>query len=466
MVRICFLIAGLIILALDGPTTATAASVKENNTQVETWNAFANSLVAIHRHWEKTRNVKQSVRIGGYSRMPDFYREVTMTDQVTGLMLSRVKLERENPENVHSIDVFFYDDKGRVTVDYTATYLTDFRNAPIQALVNLHAYNGDLWAFRQFSASGERMFERCEGTYFDEPVEIWRDEGDILVGDDNIREDFYLTCFSSLPLTGNTYLDPKNLVPEIQKLAQQEKESKAADADFHDKTERRIQELSMQIDIAPKNAGPYFERGNALFLLHRFDESIDDFTRAIQLDDTLDKAYFGRGMALGRAGRLNEAIADFGVFIRRHPDSSIAYTKRGVRHIWNRDFKNAEKDLTRAVELDNNNAEAHDDLGVVLAQSGRLEKALEHFLKARAINPGYQKVHHNLAMVYFIADDLKSALASADAALDLNPDTRGTLTLKAEILDAMGLKEQAQSIRERAEFLPESLGPSERSTIQ
>ena len=73
-------------------------------------------------------------------------------------------------------------------------------------------------------------------------------------------------------------------------------------------------------------------------------------------------------MALGRMGLVYEGIADLGVFIQRHPDSSVAYTKRGVRNIWRNNLVEAERDLTRAVQLDPFNAEARDDLGVVHAK--------------------------------------------------------------------------------------------------
>ena len=60
-----------------------------------------------------------------------------------------------------------------------------------------------------------------------------------------------------------------------------------------------------------------------------------------KLDDKQDNAYFGRGMALGRMGLVDEGIADLSVFILRHPESSVAYTKRGVRSIWRNNLPEA-----------------------------------------------------------------------------------------------------------------------------
>ncbi len=85
-------------------------------------------------------------------------------------------------------------------------------------------------------------------------------------------------------------------------------------------------------------------------------------------------------MALGRAGRIEEGIQFLTVYIRRNPGDSHAYTKRGVRHIWNGDLKAAKRDLTRAIELDPGNAEAHAQRAVHLLQQPQLGHSLAFLL--------------------------------------------------------------------------------------
>ena len=95
-----------------------------------------------------------------------------------------------------------------------------------------------------------------------------------------------------------------------------------------------LKEYNLLIIAEPNFAVLYTLRGDAYYALNDFDGATENYTRAIKLDAKQDKAYFGRGMALGRVGRVDEAIADLSVFIQRHPESSVAYTKRGVRNIW------------------------------------------------------------------------------------------------------------------------------------
>ena len=222
-----------------------------------------------------------------------------------------------------------------------------------------------------------------------------------------------------------------------------------------DELTQEVAQLSRLIQAKPTQAALYARRGAAWFKLREFDKAIEDFSAALKLNDKLDEAWFGRGMALGRNDQVDEGIVDLGVYIHRHPTSSLAYTKRGVRHLWKGDLENAEQDLTRAIALNSKNAEAHDDLGVIYAQRRDYEKAAQHFQATIRSEPSYQKAYHNLAMVHYLTERNKLALAVVDQALQLAPDARDSLLLKGAILEALGRHAEARTLKDDAEFLPQ-----------
>ena len=229
----------------------------------------------------------------------------------------------------------------------------------------------------------------------------------------------------------------------------------AAMADTREQAIEKISQLSKQISAEPERADHYLKRGDAHYLLNNLELAIADYAKAISLDDKQDEAYFGRGMALGRRGAIDEGIADLSVYLKRHPESSVAYTKRGVRYIWKGDFDSAARDLSNAVTLDPHNAEAHDDLGVIYAQKGKNSLAAKHFLTTIQLDHTYQKAYHNLAMVYHLSGLQQEALDVLNAGLELNPENRNSMLLKATILSALGRKDDAQAAGNIAEFLPE-----------
>jgi tetratricopeptide (TPR) repeat protein len=239
-----------------------------------------------------------------------------------------------------------------------------------------------------------------------------------------------------------------------------------ASAEFQTREEAlaALQQYNRLIEAAPGVAVFYTQRGDAYYALNDLYAAMENYTAAIKLDDRQDQAFFGRGMALGRMGLVDEGISDLDVYIQRHPNSSVAYTKRGVRNIWRNRLAEAERDLTRAIELDPDNAEAHDDLGVVHAKRSRIGLAAKHFSTAIRLDPGYQKAYHNLAICFHLRGQNREALEIVDAGLLLDPDSRDSLLLKSTVLQALGRPDEAKAVAEHAEFLPES-NWSERSGV-
>jgi hypothetical protein len=79
--------------------------------------------------------------------------------------------------------------------------------------INFHAYNGDTHAFRQFTASNERFFEKCEGTFEGKPVRIMLGVDDLIAyegePDTPMTTPAYQHCFKGLPATADGYLVPR-----------------------------------------------------------------------------------------------------------------------------------------------------------------------------------------------------------------------------------------------------------------
>lgn len=191
-------------------------TMKEDKSHVRTWNDFANDLVKLHKRQIQDRDIDKKTQVGGYANHPDFFIQEEYVDKKTGKLLSRLQWEKEQSENIHSIEVFVYDDQGRVVRDYSASYLPNYRNAPSQTLIFLHNYNEGVHAFRSFDASGERIFERCQGTFQGKEFDLRLDEDELSDASYEKREfnkgimttPKYQHCFGDLEETADLYLQP------------------------------------------------------------------------------------------------------------------------------------------------------------------------------------------------------------------------------------------------------------------
>ena len=441
------------LICLPVMVMANSPSVMQvDQAQVTHWNQFVDDLYLLHQAQLQGKEIRTQSETGGYANYPDFFVETRYYDAATGLLLSRVQRESKHPDLIHLIEVNVYDDKQQLQRDYLAAYLPEHRNAPIQTLINLHAHQQGLHAFRQFDASGERIYEQCQGQFANKSVFISLDEDELVSGPAQRKKildsPVYQQCFAAIPMRADEFLQPvQGSTPSLIAVM--------ARPYSEDEVQSHIEELSQFLEAAPANTAYLVQRGNLYFVIHDFDLAILDFTDAIQHDKTVDDAYFGRGMALARNGQLAEGIADLTEYIRRQPESSVAYTKRGVRYLWSDEDKKAEADFRQALRLNPDNAEAHDDLGVIYARRGEYPRAIRHFSQTLRIDPSYIKARHNLAMVYYISGQDNEALANVDMVLAVTPQARDSLLLKAEILQQLGHVSAAAAIKQEAEFLPE-----------
>jgi len=441
-------------LILTGLNVYAVSAMKEDSQHVRVWNTFAEDLYQLHQSLISASSIRTEEEMGGYAENENFFKETRYYNSDSGKILSRIQRETENKNNIHLIEVFLYDEQDRVKLDYLAVYLPEFRNAPIQTLINLHHYNDTLHAFRQFDASGARIYEQCQGTLFKDVVFISLEEDEIyrrsseVVNDSEANQ--YLSCFEFIPKTAANYLNPKKFKSEFNQPVNT-KQTITSDDEFS----KELQELNNQIDADVQNGTAFVKRGDIYFKRHEFENAVNDYTAAIKLDKNLDEAYFGRGMALGRQGLVQQGIQDLSVYIQRHPYHSRAYTKRGVRYIWLGNTAAAKKDMLQAIQLDISNAEAHDDLGVIYASEDNFDKAVYHFKQSIYYDRSYQKAYHNLALAYVVTERYTQALNQVDKGLSLDNNNRNTLLLKSTILEKLGKTQEANAIREHAEFLPE-----------
>lgn len=424
--------------------------------QIEVWNGFANTLYRLHKNTVSGVGVEKTTIIGNYGGElfgHIKYTQSEYTRKEDSRLVSRIRKIKNEQGNFHTLEIFIYDEHGRVVRDYVAAYLPAFRNAPYQTLINLHYYDDDLHAYRQFDASGTRIFESCKGSVFDEKVEFLLEDYEIPDHiselDGALKQEAYRSCFDQISADVGIYLDP------MKEVGATGSGSQVGMLDEYDQLVRKISTYSKILSTQVNNIDVLIKRGDTYFVLHEFDKAIADYSRVIVIDPAYDAAYFGRGMARGRAGELEAAIHDLDIYIKRNPEDSRAYTKRGVRNIWQGNLDLAQRDLEKAIALDLTNSEAHDDLGVIFSQRKNYKVAINHFKAAIKHDPCYQKAYHNLATAFYINHEMEQSLEMVNQSLRMQPNNRDSLMLKGLVLKSLGRTREAEALIEEAEFLPD-----------
>lgn len=107
--------------------------------------------------------------------------------------------------------------------------------------------------------------------------------------------------------------------------------SKKAAADYKKATDEyrkdSIATITRVIEIDPKNAEAYYNRGNVWYEKGNYNKAIADYTKAIEIDPQYAKAYNKRGLAWQDKGDYDRAIADYTKAIEINPNYAEAYNK-------------------------------------------------------------------------------------------------------------------------------------------
>jgi tetratricopeptide (TPR) repeat protein len=89
-----------------------------------------------------------------------------------------------------------------------------------------------------------------------------------------------------------------------------------------------IASYARALEIKPDYHLAWYNRGNALDNLGRYEEAIASFDRALEIQPDFHLAWDNRGVALGNLGRLEQAIASYDQALEIKPDFHLAWTNR------------------------------------------------------------------------------------------------------------------------------------------
>ncbi len=201
----------------------------------------------------------------------------------------------------------------------------------------------------------------------------------------------------------------------------------------------------------------YLRTGEEFYRSMNFEDAIEQFTRAVEMDPDLDRAYVNRGLAYSKVGNHEMAARDF--------DRALAFNKKddelfylsGREWYLHGNSSNALSRLNQAIELKRNFLEAHNQRAEVYKGLGQFDKALEDYLKCLRISED-ETAYYNIARVYEKLnrfEDAKSAYLKSISMNDRIPETYFALGLLQ--FNQKDLEEAQQSIDQLLQLVPGNL---------
>jgi tetratricopeptide (TPR) repeat protein len=200
------------------------------------------------------------------------------------------------------------------------------------------------------------------------------------------------------------------------------------------KREKSVLEIALTdathaVDLNPKSAAAYLNRGNVERDKRDLDAAIADYTQAIQLDSKLANAYFNRGLVHRQKGNLDAAIADYDQVITAQnvpnldPTRAAAYNSRGAAKQTKGDVKGAVTDYDRAIELNPKLAIAYHNRGYIKQDIQHdSDGAMADYNRAIELDPKFAQTYFNRANIKQRTGDLDGAMADRNRGIELKTE--------------------------------------------
>ena len=101
----------------------------------------------------------------------------------------------------------------------------------------------------------------------------------------------------------------------------------------------------------PTDAPGFTQRGNRYSRNAAYEQAIQDYTRAIELDRGFAEAYFHRGVSYFELRQYEQAIADLTQVIALNPRDDSAYSRRALAYLLTDQLDLAQADEEKCEEL-------------------------------------------------------------------------------------------------------------------
>ena len=189
------------------------------------------------------------------------------------------------------------------------------------------------------------------------------------------------------------------------------------------KFEDAIQNYDKAIELDSNvNSACYYNRGTAYFSLGKFEDAIQDYNKAIDLNPNDESVYYNRGVAFIYLNEYEKAIENLSKAIDLNPNKDSTYYNRGIAFTNLSDSEKAIKDFNKAIDLNSNNASYYNNRGTLYINQGNYDEAVKDFSKAIDLNPIFTFGYSNLGNLYNNLNKYEKAIKNLSKAIDLDPN--------------------------------------------
>lgn len=221
--------------------------------------------------------------------------------------------------------------------------------------------------------------------------------------------------------------------------------------------EQAIELYTKAINLNPKYELAYNNRGIVYSHKNEFDKAIADYSKMIELNPKSSTAYFNRCGVYLTKGNYDQALSDAKKLIELKPDYGFAYVFRGRAYNGKGQYDLAIADFSKALEIKNffSMQDAYSNRGIAYLNKREFDLAITDFTKSLEQQINYSKYRdfNNRGKAYLAKREYNQAIADFTKAIELYPKFIEAYSNRASAYSAIGAENQAAADRLKAEQL-------------
>lgn len=154
--------------------------------------------------------------------------------------------------------------------------------------------------------------------------------------------------------------------------------------------------------------------------------------------------HYNKGVELHHSGFFNQSIDEYKKAIDADPRIAEAYSNLGAVYLTQRSYSKAEDAFNKALSLKPNRPTTLNGLGNALYARGKTEQAKEKWKEAIAVDAGFSSAYYNLGNAYESEKNHREALAEYMKAIEANGKMADAYFRVAMILHRLKRPAQAE----------------------
>jgi len=189
----------------------------------------------------------------------------------------------------------------------------------------------------------------------------------------------------------------------------------------------------------------YYNLGNSLFKLHRYENAIDAYGRSLEINPNLEDASENIARALMAFGRKEEALEYYKKIVDNDTGNYKAHLAIASLYIEMKRHQDAVNELEECIRLNPSEAEGYEALGRVFAEMQKFKQAVEIYKKLVKLVPGEYKSLYNLGTSLYHSGEKEEAVECFKKVVSINPKSFNAYYNMAIAQDELGSQEEAIS---------------------